>query len=448
MIETLYPISGLFYYRLIFMAWLILAVIIFVFRLERRSHFVFRAIGSILASFLFAFIFPIPTANAFYLAFMFFVFYAFVAGCAIFCFKASIQTIIFLTVFGYTTEHISYEIYFAIANFVGFKDPYTRNNMYSTDGISFFANGWDEILYFVIFFVVYWIMFLISRSLKHIQNLRYSSLKTLLFGVIFIFVDIIFNSVVQYYADIRYDQYYIGIAATLNVLSCVIGTLFLFEVFYKKSIETDLQIMNELHQQEINQLKVRKETIDLINIKLHDMKHQIRKLGKEEALDEKVIENISKYIKLYDSSISTDNDALNVILTEKMLLCSNKGIRFSIIADANLISFIKDEDIYSLFGNLIDNSIEAVEKLDDEHKTITLQIKSQGNTVYINIKNEFEGKIEIAHGLPKSRKKNPIYHGFGLRSIQMIVQKYNGNMNFDFNNNVFNVTIVFIRENN
>ena len=84
--------------------------------------------------------------------------------------------------------------------------------------------------------------------------------------------------------------------------------------------------------------------------------------------------------------------------------------------------------------------------MPEDQKIIGLQIKSQGNTVYINIKNNFEGEIELSHGLPKSKKKNPIYHGFGLRSIQMIVDKYKGNMNFTFNNNIFNVTIIFIRE--
>lgn len=446
MIEALYPISGLFFYRLIFMGWLLLGIGIFTFRLEKRNHFVLRASGSVLASLLFAFIFPIPTPNPFYSAFMFLMFYIFVVFCAFFCYKASIQNVIFLTVFGYTAEHISYETYFAVANFVGLKDPYTWNNMYSTEGVSFFSNGWDELLYFAAFALIYWGMFLLSRSFKNITNMRYSSLKTLLFGAIFIFVDIIFNSIVQYYADIRYDQYYIGICATLNVLGCIITMLFLFEVFYKRNIEIDYKIMKELHKQEINQLKLKKETIDLINVKIHDMKHQIRKLAKEEQINEGVIENISNYIKIYDSTLNTDNDALNVILSEKSLMCSNKGIKFSIIADAGLISFISEEDIYSLFGNLIDNSIEAVENLPEDQRIIGLQIKSQGNTVYINIKNNFEGEIELSHGLPKSKKKNPIYHGFGLRSIQMIVDKYKGNMNFTFNNNIFNVTIIFIRE--
>src|SRR5574344_236207 len=150
-----------------------------------------------------------------------------------------------------------------------------------------------------------------------------------------------------------------------------------------------------------------------MNIKFHDLKHEIHQIGSEQNIDDKTIKNISKLISIYDSSIMTSNSALNVILNEKSLYCTQNGIKFSCIADGSLLDFMAEEDIYSLFGNIIDNAIEAVTPLEEGKKIIHLKITKTGNMISISSKNSFEGEVKIINGLPQTTKNYSTHHGFG-----------------------------------
>ncbi|MFA6829427.1 MAG: hypothetical protein WCR67_01795, partial [Bacilli bacterium] len=155
-----YPISSLFFYRLIFMGWLIFAEGLFLYKLSKRNHFAPRVIIAIILCFGFALAFPIPTPNAFYSMFMFFCFFGFTMGMAIFCFQANWKSILFSVICGYTAEHIAYETYFGIANFSGIINN-GFNGLYQTDTISLFSGPADTLIYFSSFFVVYWLIFVV-----------------------------------------------------------------------------------------------------------------------------------------------------------------------------------------------------------------------------------------------------------------------------------------------
>ena len=102
-----------------------------------------------------------------------------------------------------------------------------------------------------------------------------------------------------------------------------------------------------------------KENIDLINIKCHDMKHKIRLLTNGKNFSNEERESIDKSITIYDSSLKTGNEALDVILTEKAFICNEKNVKFTCVIDGTLISFINETDIFSLFGNIMDNALNA-----------------------------------------------------------------------------------------
>ena len=93
---NLYPISSLFFYRLIFMFWLLFGEGLFLFKLKKKKHFVVRTILSYLSCFAFALAFPIPTGNAFYLMFMFFAMFLFTFGMTFFRYSMNWNTLFFL----------------------------------------------------------------------------------------------------------------------------------------------------------------------------------------------------------------------------------------------------------------------------------------------------------------------------------------------------------------
>lgn len=443
---SVYPINSLFFYRLLFMGTLILGETIFCYKLERKKHFFIKMPLTILFCLLFALAFPIPTGNAFYSMAMFFIMFAFTFLMARWIFKSDWRMLLFCLSCGYTTEHISYEFYSSLSNFfvVGESRP---GGMYDYDSLSLFLGPVDFAFWLFSFINIYWLLFIFfARRIEKGRTFNTSdSLKVLLIGIFFILIDVVLNSIVSYYSSIHYDKYYMGLFALINAICCILGIFFIFEMYYRSNLNREYAIMQEIRNEEINQYKVSKETIDLINIKCHDFRHQIRKLGREQNIDEEAIKNINKLIKIYDSSIKTNNNALNVILSEKSLTCSKYDINFTCLVDGELLNFMSEEDIYSLFGNIVENAIEAVKPLNIEKRSISLRVKKVGNMITIVEKNSYDGKIELENGIPKSTKGDKRYHGFGFKSINLVVNKYNGTLDLDIKNNIFTITILFIR---
>ena len=446
MIEQIYPLNSLFFYRLIFMAWLIFGEALFLFKFERKKHFLIKLPLVLLSCFIFALIFPIPSSNSFYSMMMFFLMFLFTYFASFFLFEANWKIRLFSMICGYTCEHIAYETYFSVINLLNINKN-GLSGLYDYGKISLFT-GWQDILiYFFSYIIVYYLIFIIF-ALRLNKNNFYEAkydFKFLVVGCVFILSDIVINSIVSWYSTIHFENIYLGIVALINVLCCFIGLFYIFEMFYSNNIKNQMKIIEEIQKKESNQYKISKETIDMINIKCHDFRHQIREFGDNQKIDNEAINNLNKLIRIYDSTYHTENEALNVILNEKTLLCNNKNIRFTCIVDGNALNFIENEDIYSLFGNLIDNSIEAVNQLDDNEKIISLKIKQVGNIVSISIKNGYKGKIQMENNLPLSKKEDNIHHGFGMKSIKMVCEKYNGNLRLNIENNIFIVTILFIK---
>ncbi len=138
---------------------------------------------------------------------------------------------------------------------------------------------------------------------------------------------------------------------------------------------------------------------------------------------------------------------LDVILTEKGLRCNGKGIKLTCVADGSAISFLSEADTYSLFGNLLDNAIDAVLKIDDEEtRTIDLQIAKKGKFISVSAKNPYVGEVSLAeNGLPITDKADKDYHGFGVKSIAFIVKKYDGELSVSLEDGVFSLNILFMR---
>jgi hypothetical protein len=442
----LYPISGLFFYRLIFMGWLILGEGLFLFRLDKKPHFWWRLLVSLVLAFGFALAFPLPTDDSFYWMVMFLAMFLFTFALILFSFSGDWKTLLFSAICGYTTEHIAYETYESFTSFLTAGDSPFSGGLYSNANLSLFSGALDEFLYFLCYIVVYWLIFLVcANRIKGNEGLEIHNSMALSLGCFFILIDVVFNSVVSYYSTIHYDRIYIGVIALFNVLCCVVALLFLFEMFYKDSLRKNLEIVTELRNEEKNQYALSKETVDLINIKCHDLKYEIRQIAEAKAISPDTIESLSNVINIYDSAIKTGNRALDVVLSQKSLFCSQNGIKFACIADGSQLNFISEEDTYSLFGNIIDNAIEAVKTLEADKRIITLRIKSLGNMVSVNEHNPYVGTIKYEGSWPLTSKSDPRYHGFGIRSIRMVCEKYHGDLSLSSENNTFNISILFLK---
>jgi hypothetical protein len=213
--------------------------------------------------------------------------------------------------------------------------------------------------------------------------------------------------------------------------------------------ESKLKNQNEMMEQILlagqRQYQLSKENIELINLKCHDLKHQIMALRsiKNESIKEEAISEIERSVQMYDNNIKTGNDTLDVLLREKSLYAKTYRIKLSCITDGAKLDFIKPYDIYSLFGNILDNAIESVSKEEDEEKRIiSIYVGGKHKMLSLHFENYYCGSLIFENGLPKTTKRDSDFHGYGILSVRHIVKKYNGNIVVAHEENIFSVNIL------
>lgn len=131
----------------------------------------------------------------------------------------------------------------------------------------------------------------------------------------------------------------------------------------------------------------------------------------------------------YSAQQHTGNPVLDVILTTKERACADRGITFTAVADGSLLSGMSSMDIASLFGNALDNAIEATSKLPKcEQRLIKLALYEQNHFIVIRVENYYDSRLKKdAEGNLRTTKRDDQHrHGFGVKSIRHIAQQYGG----------------------
>lgn len=214
----------------------------------------------------------------------------------------------------------------------------------------------------------------------------------------------------------------------LYIYSLICCTLIFFlqiSTATNKKIEFEREVLKKIADEEREQYNYEKSIIDMVNIKCHDLKHQISALDGETS--KQLRSDVKSIVDAYDNFFKTGNTALDVVLTRKTFGCKDKNIQFTCLADGQCINFMSETDVYSLFGNILDNAIEATEKLEEKDKrTVSLTVSKEKSFVSIRAENYFTGKISYASGEIKTTKTNSVMHGYGLRSIKQIACSYGG----------------------
>lgn len=290
-------------------------------------------------------------------------------------------------------------------------------------------------------------LFFVRRIDKNGLIVAESGMMLLMFlAVIFVIIglDVVIKGIAMSGIAFRY----VILMRLAHAAICLFVLFAEYEILYAKRMSQEKAETERMLAERERQYRLSRENIEAINIKCHDIRHQIRHLAdKSEAVDGQVLADIAREVNVYDSVVETGNEALDTILTEKSLACSGEGIELSVIADGAALSFMAPSDIYSLFGNALDNAIEAVRLVrDPERRSITLTVRRRGQMVAVSVENWFVMTPEFKDGLPLTTKGDTLNHGFGMRSMRGIVERYGGSLHAGTDRGIFYLNALLASE--
>ncbi len=210
-------------------------------------------------------------------------------------------------------------------------------------------------------------------------------------------------------------------------------------------MQRELDAMQNILQNQYVQYRQSRESIEVINHKYHDLKHQIAVLRAEpdEAKRSAYLDGMEEEIRDYEAQNKTGNSVLDTVLTGKSLYCARHGIELTCIADGGKLAFMDVMDICTVFGNLLDNAIEYELRIKErEKRLIRLAVHGKKDFLVIQCQNYCPETVEFRDGLPVSTKGDSVYHGYGVKSIRYAAKKYGGTMTIHNENGWFQVNIM------
>jgi len=174
----------------------------------------------------------------------------------------------------------------------------------------------------------------------------------------------------------------------IHAATCALVLYVEYELLYNRQLQMEMALSSKLTSSHERQWRLSKANVDAINSKLHDMRHHIfRLLSKTDTdVDRELLQEISHELSVYDAHMHTANDALDIILSEKGLLCERNGIAFSCMADGTTLSHVKDAQLFQLFGDLMDEAIEeSLRARGEERKAIVLDVRKRAGLAVVHL---------------------------------------------------------------
>lgn len=222
------------------------------------------------------------------------------------------------------------------------------------------------------------------------------------------------------------------------------------------SLKKESNEINQLFQRQYEQYKLAVDNSEALRKEMHDMKHYVMALKNEDDPERRaeVLEDMEQAIAVQEAFMNTGNKVLDVVLTTKSLQCQKKKIALNAMVDGDLLADIHVKDICSLFGNILDNAIEATQQIEDEEKRlITLSVRKRNQFIIVECENcSDSSNVRLRKNqtrrrfgrdnLPKTTKIDNVKHGFGLKSIAQVAEKYGGAMNCSYEDGWFKVKVL------
>lgn len=220
----------------------------------------------------------------------------------------------------------------------------------------------------------------------------------------------------------------------------------------ERNAETQrIKVQLEQEKADARYYKLENEKNESLEILRHDMSNHLNTMLDMET-NSALKDYITSIMEQYDIKKRTtfsNNNVLNGLISEYSSKCQAEGIEFVVDIRSGTIDDIVATDIVALFGNILSNAYEAARQcINRSDKYIELIAKRKNETTFIKCVNSCDVPPKVVRGRFVSIKKdNDRKHGYGMKSIDKIVDKYNGSHieQFDETRHEFTISLMLMK---
>lgn len=344
-----------------------------------------------------------------------------------FCYDESIWTVLLMTATGYIGQDIAGSVK-TLFRQIEWVNSFSRQQ------------GGILIVDLVCYGAVYVLMFFALRPFVRNRDDNFDNKRKAVSSVLVLLLCIGMARLTQDNPN-RNQQAVIAEALGQIVIDVLVIAL-QYGVMEQARLAKNMETMRELVHTQRVQYEASKESAQLINEKYHDLKHLLKSF--RGTVPQEQLDQLKHSIAAYERPANSGNEVLDVLLAEKIGICQQRNIVLTCSVGMTDFSFVEELDLYSLFQNALTNAINAVSALPEgSERFISLSSARDGNMLTIHMENPCEEEITFVNGLPQT-KGDPDWHGFGMKSMNRIAEKYNGMLTAEQRGKMFFMDILLL----
>ncbi|CEN77189.1 sensor histidine kinase virs [[Clostridium] sordellii] len=225
-----------------------------------------------------------------------------------------------------------------------------------------------------------------------------------------------------------------NITPKLSFISSILLTMVVFKAIKAIKDKNEENLLKEKIDMQYNYYLNLQESQNKVKRLYHDMSNHImciKTMSSEQEDLNNYIDGINKDLNEFKEIYNTGNMILDIILNEKQAKCNENGISLYCDISFSKCNFVEMTDVCSIFSNILDNAIEACNKMNNDEKYIKIRGTVVKSYYVIRCENSKINKIKIKNNKIITSKKDKFIHGIGLKSVKSSLKKYDGELEIE-----------------
>lgn len=241
--------------------------------------------------------------------------------------------------------------------------------------------------------------------------------------------------------------------ALSGYLVLLYGFLLLFLIFFERyaasSQELESKRMQELAGDYLlRNVRTREAGEADLRALHHDMKNHllaIQELARKGDCRsiETYVQGLQQQSSGYEKRVRTGNGVLDGLLNEKLREADEMQVTCTVAVDFRPAAFMKDVDVCTIFGNALDNALEACGKVEPPGaRFLRLRSDVAAGCLFVTLQNSYAGTLKFQGGVPVTTKGRANLHGFGLSNLRRAMETYGGEVQIETEDQCFTMTLI------